>query len=91
MLVVDEAAAIPLPLVERMFGPYLILMASTVSGYEGTGVLRAWPEAFGCALVFLTWEKSGLLEGGVMSAIILQFPQTSTIFHNFAAISPFPP
>ena len=34
---VDEAAAIPLPLVEKMFGPYLILMASTVSGYEGTG------------------------------------------------------
>jgi len=37
MLVVDEAAAIPLPLVEKMFGPYLIFMASTVSGYEGTG------------------------------------------------------
>lgn len=37
MLVVDEAAAIPLPLIEKMFGPYLILMASTVSGYEGTG------------------------------------------------------
>jgi len=28
MLVVDEAAAIPLPLIEKMFGPYLILPRS---------------------------------------------------------------
>lgn len=32
MLCIDEAAAIPLPLVKKLFGPYLILMASTING-----------------------------------------------------------
>lgn len=37
LLVIDEAAAIPLPLVKSMLGPYLVFMASTINGYEGTG------------------------------------------------------
>ncbi|KAI9228510.1 MAG: GNAT acetyltransferase 2-domain-containing protein [Piptocephalis tieghemiana] len=37
LLVIDEAAAIPLPLVRALIGPYLVFMASTVNGYEGTG------------------------------------------------------
>lgn len=37
LLVIDEAAAIPLPLVKSLFGPYLVFLASTISGYEGTG------------------------------------------------------
>lgn len=37
LLVIDEAAAIPLPMVRELLGPYLIFMASTVNGYEGTG------------------------------------------------------
>lgn len=37
LLVIDEAAAIPLPYVKAMLGPYLTFMASTVNGYEGTG------------------------------------------------------
>lgn len=37
LLVIDEAAAIPLPLVRAMIGPYLIFLSSTVNGYEGTG------------------------------------------------------
>eukprot|EP00331_Platyophrya_macrostoma_P004230 CAMPEP_0176422884 /NCGR_PEP_ID=MMETSP0127-20121128/9978_1 /TAXON_ID=938130 /ORGANISM="Platyophrya macrostoma, Strain WH" /LENGTH=1044 /DNA_ID=CAMNT_0017803777 /DNA_START=105 /DNA_END=3239 /DNA_ORIENTATION=+ len=37
LLVVDEAAAIPLPTVKRMLGPYLVFLSTTVSGYEGTG------------------------------------------------------
>jgi N-acetyltransferase 10 len=37
LLVVDEAAAIPLPLVKKLLGPYLVFLASTVNGYEGTG------------------------------------------------------
>ncbi len=37
LLVIDEAAAIPLPLVKRLIGSYLVFMASTVNGYEGTG------------------------------------------------------
>lgn len=37
LVVIDEAAAIPLPLVKKLFGPYLVFMASTINGYEGTG------------------------------------------------------
>ncbi|OLY84057.1 UPF0202 protein [Smittium mucronatum] len=37
LLVIDEAAAIPLPLVNKLLGPYLVFMASTINGYEGTG------------------------------------------------------
>ena len=37
LVVIDEAAAIPLPLVRRLMGPYLVFMASTINGYEGTG------------------------------------------------------
>ena len=34
---IDEAAAIPLPYVRALLGPYLVFLASTVNGYEGTG------------------------------------------------------
>ncbi|XP_067143398.1 RNA cytidine acetyltransferase [Centruroides vittatus] len=37
LLVIDEAAAIPLPLVKNLLGPYLVFMSSTINGYEGTG------------------------------------------------------
>ncbi|XP_070553910.1 RNA cytidine acetyltransferase-like [Ptychodera flava] len=37
LVVIDEAAAIPLPLVKNLLGPYLVFMSSTVNGYEGTG------------------------------------------------------
>jgi len=37
LLIIDEAAAIPLPLVRKLMGPYLVFMASTINGYEGTG------------------------------------------------------
>ncbi|XP_064169869.1 RNA cytidine acetyltransferase [Anguilla rostrata] len=37
LLAIDEAAAIPLPLVKRLLGPYLVFMSSTINGYEGTG------------------------------------------------------
>ncbi|AQK92442.1 RNA cytidine acetyltransferase 1 [Zea mays] len=37
LLVIDEAAAIPLPIVKSMLGPYLVFLSSTVNGYEGTG------------------------------------------------------
>ncbi len=37
LLIIDEAAAIPLPLVKSLFGPYLMFLASTINGYEGTG------------------------------------------------------
>ncbi|GFR40676.1 hypothetical protein Agub_g1265, partial [Astrephomene gubernaculifera] len=37
LLVIDEAAAIPLPVVKQLLGPYLVFLCSTVNGYEGTG------------------------------------------------------
>jgi N-acetyltransferase 10 len=37
ILVIDEAAAIPLPIVKHMMGQYLVFMSSTINGYEGTG------------------------------------------------------
>lgn len=37
LVVIDEAAAIPLPIVKKLMGPYLVFMASTINGYEGTG------------------------------------------------------
>ncbi|PFH37489.1 ATPase (DUF699) protein [Besnoitia besnoiti] len=37
LLVIDEAASIPLPAVKALFGPYVVLLSSTVHGYEGTG------------------------------------------------------
>eukprot|EP00475_Leptophrys_vorax_P004586 TRINITY_DN12740_c0_g2_i1.p1 TRINITY_DN12740_c0_g2~~TRINITY_DN12740_c0_g2_i1.p1 ORF type:complete len:761 (-),score=225.24 TRINITY_DN12740_c0_g2_i1:25-2214(-) len=37
LLVIDEAAAIPLPVVKNLFGPYLVFLSSTINGYEGTG------------------------------------------------------
>jgi N-acetyltransferase 10 len=36
-LVVDEAAAIPITLVKQMLGPYMVVLSSTIHGYEGTG------------------------------------------------------
>ncbi|GAB6021233.1 N-acetyltransferase 10 [Chamberlinius hualienensis] len=37
LVIIDEAAAIPLPLVKSLLGPYLVFMSSTINGYEGTG------------------------------------------------------
>lgn len=37
LVIIDEAAAIPLTLVKGMLGSYLVFLASTIHGYEGTG------------------------------------------------------
>lgn len=37
LLVIDEAASIPIPHIKKMLGANLVFMTSTVSGYEGTG------------------------------------------------------
>lgn len=36
LLVIEEAAAIPLPLGRKLMGRYVVFIASTVHGYEGT-------------------------------------------------------
>ena len=33
LVCIDEAAAIPLPLVKKLFGPYLVFMSSTINGF----------------------------------------------------------
>ncbi|KRX01052.1 hypothetical protein PPERSA_00800 [Pseudocohnilembus persalinus] len=37
LVVIDEAASIPVDTIKKLIGPYLVFMASTVNGYEGTG------------------------------------------------------
>jgi N-acetyltransferase 10 len=37
LVVIDEAAAIPITHVRKLLGPYLVIISSTVHGYEGTG------------------------------------------------------
>ena len=37
LVCIDEAAAIPMPLLQKLLGPYLVFLASTIHGYEGTG------------------------------------------------------
>lgn len=37
LVIVDEAAAIPLPYVKTFFGSHNLFLASTINGYEGTG------------------------------------------------------
>lgn len=37
LLVIDEAAAIPITLVKQLMGPFMVILSSTVHGYEGTG------------------------------------------------------
>lgn len=37
LLVIDEAAALPLPVVKRLLGAYPTFISSTIHGYEGTG------------------------------------------------------
>ena len=37
LLIIDEAAAIPLPIVKRLLGRCPVFISSTVHGYEGTG------------------------------------------------------
>lgn len=37
LLVIDEAAAIPLPYVKAFFGSHCVFLSSTINGYEGTG------------------------------------------------------
>ena len=37
LLIVDEAASIPVSFIKELLGPYAVFLSSTVNGYEGTG------------------------------------------------------
>ena len=54
---IDEAAAIPLPIVKNLLGPYLVFMASTINGYEGTG------RSLSLKLIKQLREQSGTSQG----------------------------
>lgn len=45
LLVIDEAAAIPLPVVKSLLGPYLVFLSSTVNGYKF--------HAYNCLMIFV--------------------------------------
>lgn len=64
LVVIDEAAAIPLPLVQALIsGPHMSWMASTINGYEGTGrslslkLLSTLRESSGASLKELKLEE----------------------------------
>ncbi|KAL5818538.1 hypothetical protein ACOSQ3_022419 [Xanthoceras sorbifolium] len=59
LLVIDEAAAIPLPVVKSLLGPYLVFLSSTVNGYEGTG------RSLSLKLLHQLEEQSQILAKGV--------------------------
>lgn len=40
LVVIDEAAAIPLPLVKKLLAPCLVFMASTINGYAPVIICR---------------------------------------------------
>lgn len=53
LVVVDEAAAIPLPLVKSLLGPYLVFLSSTVNGLvEGINYLLCHKELPKFLIVF---------------------------------------
>ncbi|KAI3660400.1 hypothetical protein MP638_002483 [Amoeboaphelidium occidentale] len=70
LVVIDEAAAIPLPHVKALMGPYLVFMASTINGYEGTG------RSLSLKLIHkLREESKGSAEGGrKLREIKLEYP-----------------
>lgn len=71
LVVIDEAAAIPLPYVRAMLGPYLVFMASTINGYEGTG------RSLSLKLIKQLREQSSTdaaLAGRVLHEVTLQDP-----------------
>jgi len=59
LLVIDEAAAIPLPVVRRLLGPYLIFLCSTVNGRAPAPPPACGRRAPGCHLRRAAWGKPG--------------------------------
>lgn len=72
LLVIDEAAAIPLPLVKNLLGPYLVMMASTINGYEGTG------RSLSLKLIQQLRQQSSSFSGGSNVEIRKQAQQTAS-------------
>lgn len=60
LVVIDEAAAIPLPLVKNLLVPCVVFMASTINGYEGTG------RSLSLKLISQLRKQSATLTGGAI-------------------------
>nr|XP_054761820.1 RNA cytidine acetyltransferase-like [Lytechinus pictus] len=80
LVVIDEAAAVPLPLVKELLGPYLVFMSSTINGYEGTGrslslkllqQLRKQNATFGASSSAVNKPTSSLSTGSSASGRVL--------------------
>ena len=69
LVAIDEAAAIPLPIVKKLMGSYLVFMSSTVNGYEGTGrslslkLLQQLRVQQGAAMVAAAQQASSSVSG----------------------------
>ena len=80
LLVIDEAAAIPLPMVKALLGPYLVFLCSTVNGYEGTGrslslkLIHQLREQSQQAAALPAGEAGGLGGGRVFKEVELKEP-----------------
>lgn len=62
LVVIDEAAAIPLPLVKKLMVPCVVFMASTINGYEGTG------RSLSLKLISQLRKQSATLSGSTTAA-----------------------
>ncbi|CAH1104051.1 unnamed protein product [Psylliodes chrysocephalus] len=80
LLIIDEAAAIPLPFVKTMLGPYLVFLASTINGYEGTGrslslkllnQLRVQAAPIGANTNAVNKKDSGAATGRTLHEVVL--------------------
>lgn len=72
LLVIDEAAAIPLPMVKKLLGPYLVFMSSTVNGYEGTGRSLSLKLVKQLRQQSNSKKDSGKVDGSLASARVLR-------------------
>jgi N-acetyltransferase 10 len=69
LVAIDEAAAIPLPTVKQLMGPYLVFLSSTINGYEGTGrslslkLLQQLRQAQGAAAVAAASQAASTIQG----------------------------
>ena len=64
LLVIDEAAAIPLPVVRAMLGPYLVFLASTVNGWVAPGLSSLLSSPLLWASGCLAVPELAIMQGG---------------------------
>jgi hypothetical protein len=81
LLVIDEAAAIPLPVVRRLLGPYLIFLCSTVNGRAPFPPAARGRKAPGCHIA-----RVPKLGGVVTRPALLQLLRDAPSLHRACAV-----